>query len=208
MAVCFWTLQIVHQKYNVCILYVCLFCHISIGGSFPPEVSVPESLLRRNSSLSASLKTRICQRRLCYFHWFVELCYFYWIELKTWRRSEARLSACTVSWSRGQAWPSRWPYVLDFVFISFYIIMTWNYLVVAHFMWSVVWQSWNSRPDLQRKNSTTLRNFSNWAHTSQKSCRIPTNANRKCFTSSVGVPATLNILSSWSKTSLTPGKHG
>ena len=107
LAVCCWTLQIVHQKYNVCILYVCLFCHISIGGSFPPEVSVPESLLRRNSSLSASLKTRICQRRLCYFHRFVELCYFYWIETKTWRRSEARLSACTVSWSRGQAWPSR-----------------------------------------------------------------------------------------------------
>ena len=31
---------------------------------------------------------------------------------------------------------------------------------------------------------------------------------RETATSSVGVPATLNILSNWSKTSLTPGKQG
>ena len=67
-----------------------------------------------------------------------------------------------------------------------------------------------------------LRNFSNLQHTS-KGCasqkqklsilgaQMQTQIRNYQFwvcTSSVGVPATLNILSNWSKTSLTPGKHG
>ena len=37
---------------------------------------------------------------------------------KTCRRSEARLSACAVSWSLGQAWPNRWPLKEDCLIIS------------------------------------------------------------------------------------------
>ena len=75
------------------------------------------------------------------------------------------------------------------------------YLVIAHFVGAVVWQSGDARPDLRGDVQKVIG---------------PSRPASKIFclsffqkqfqpTSSVGVPATLNILSSWSKTSL--GKH-
>ena len=75
------------------------------------------------------------------------------------------------------------------------------YLVIAHFVGAVVWQSGDARPDLGGEVQKVI------GHPTPASKIFCLSFFQKQFqsTSSVGVPATLNILSSWSKTSL--GKH-
>ena len=75
------------------------------------------------------------------------------------------------------------------------------YLVIAHFVGAVVWQSGDARPDLGGDVQKII------GPSTPASKIFCLSVFQKQFqpTSSVGVPATLNILSSWSKTSL--GKH-
>ena len=75
------------------------------------------------------------------------------------------------------------------------------YLVIAHFVGAVVWQSGDARPDL----GGDVQKIIGPSTPASKIFCLSVFQKQSQPTSSVGVPATLNILSSWSKTSL--GKH-